>query len=108
MSFIRALTDPIFNELKAIIREYTHETEAMIKKRLKRMLITGIIIAALSSLMITFLGSASILLEIGGLKYQMLSMPAWEAFDVMALTSALIGVLFFLGLYLVIRKQFGP
>ena len=108
MSLIRVITDRLFDELKTILREYGRETEDIIKKRLRRLLITGIVISALSALMISCLSSASLFLEIGGLKYFMTFMPAWKAWDAMGLISALIGGLFLVGLYLVIRKQLRP
>lgn len=105
MSIVRKFTDAIFNEIRAILREYVHETEAAIKKRLQRLLITGVIISILVSLVITMLGTADLFLTIGELKYLSTMMPAWKAWDIMGVTSGVSGAVLFLVLYAVIKKQ---
>lgn len=79
--------------------------EATLKKRLQRLLISSIIIGILLALVISLIGSASLFLLIGSLKYLITLMPAWEAWSVMGLTSAVIGVLLILVLFLFIKRQ---
>ena len=106
MSIVRKFTDAIFNEIRAILREYAHETEAALKQRLKRLVLMGIITSILVSLVITMLGTADLFLTIGELKYLSTMMPAWKAWDIMGVTSGVSGVVLFLVLFLIIRKQF--
>ena len=105
MTLVREIIDALLNEIKAVLREYVHETEAALKKRLKRLLITGIIGSVLLALVISLLGSAALFLLIGQLKYLSTFMPAWEAWDIMGLTSGVIGALLLLVLFIIIRKQ---
>jgi glycopeptide antibiotics resistance protein len=106
LSFIRKFTDAIFDEVRAILREYAHETEAALKRRLKRLVLMGIITSILVSLVISMLGTADLFLTIGELKYLSTMMPAWKAWDIMGVTSGVSGAVLFLVLYLIIRKQF--
>jgi ABC-type multidrug transport system fused ATPase/permease subunit len=92
----------LFNEIKAILREYVHETETALKKRLKRLLITGIIGSVLLTLIISLFGSAALFLLIGQLST---FMPVWMAWDIMGITSGIIGALLLLVLFIIIRKQ---
>jgi di/tricarboxylate transporter len=105
LSIVRKITDALLNEIKAILREYVEETETAVKKRLQRLLIMGIIIGVLAALVVSLLGSASIFLLIGSLKYLSTFMPEWEAWDIMGLTSGLIGGLLFLVLFIFIRRR---
>jgi di/tricarboxylate transporter len=105
LTLVREIIDTLLNEIKAVLREYVHETEAALKKRLKRILITGIIGSVLLALVISLLGSASLFLLIGQLKYLSTFMPAWEAWDIMGLTSGVLGALLLLVLFIIIRKQ---
>jgi di/tricarboxylate transporter len=105
LSLIDKITDAILNLIKAILRESVQDAEAALKKRLRRILITGIIISVLSTLVISLLGSASLFILIGSLKYLSTFMPEWEAWDIMGLTSGVIGGLLFLLLIVIIRKQ---
>ena len=107
MTSLREIIDILFNEIKTVLKEYLHESEAKIKKRFKNLLITSIIIGILLSLVISFLGSASLFILIGSLKYLMTSMPAWIALYIIGITSGVIGALILLALFLIIRKQFG-
>jgi len=95
----------LLNELKAILKEYVHETETALKKRLQKLLITGIIVGVLVALAISLAGSAALFLLIGSLKYLSTSMPAWQAWTIMGLTSAVIAGLLFLALFIIIKKQ---
>ena len=105
MPTIREIIDAVFNEIKAILREYVHETSIALKKRLQKLLITGIIVSILLAIVISLFGSAVLFLIVGQLKYLSTFMPAWMAWDIMGLTSGAIGALFLLVLYLIIRKQ---
>ena len=102
---LRGITDALVKELKKILREYVHETELVLKKRLQRLLVTGIVIGILTSLVITLLGSASLFLEIGSLKYLSTFMPEWKAWEIMGLTSGVVGGALFLVLFIVVRRQ---
>jgi hypothetical protein len=64
----------------------------------------GIIISIMGALVISLLGSASIFLLIGGLEYLSTFMPMWKAWDIIGLTSGIIGGLLFLALFLFIRR----
>jgi hypothetical protein len=59
----------------------------------------GIVISILSALVISLLGSASLFLVIGSLEYLSTFMPMWKAWDIMGLTSGVIGGLLFLVLF---------
>jgi hypothetical protein len=102
---VREIIDELFNEIKAILKEYMRKTENAIKKRLQRLLIIGVIVSALSALVILLIGSAFIFLLIGSLKYLSTFMPEWKAWYIMGLTSGVIGALLFLVLFIIIRKQ---
>jgi di/tricarboxylate transporter len=105
MSFVREIIDALVKEIKAVLIEYVRETEDAVKKRLQRLLNSGIIVGVLLALVISLIGSAVVFLLIGSLKYLSTLMPAWEAWSVMGLTSAAIGIMLFLALFLFIRKE---
>jgi di/tricarboxylate transporter len=105
LTFIREIIDGLVKEIKGILREYVHETEAALKKRLQKLLITGIIVSVLVALVISLIGSAALFLLIGQLKYLSTMMPVWEAWDVMGLTSGVIGIVLLVVVFVVIRKQ---
>jgi O-antigen ligase len=102
---IKEIIKAFFNEIKAIIREYVHEEEAALKKRLKNLLITTIIIIILVSLIILSIGSAYLFILIGSLKYLMTFMPAWKAWYITGITAGVIGALLLLALFIIIRKR---
>jgi len=95
----------LLNEVKSILREYLRETEDALKKRLQRLLISGIIVSVLVSLVILLAGSAALFLLIGSLKYLSTFMPVWMAWTIMGLTSAVISALLFVVLFIFIKKQ---
>ncbi len=105
MPLVREIIDALLNEIKAVLRAYFHETEAALKKRLQRLLIIGIIGSVLFALVTSFIGSASLFLLIGQLEYLRTFMPAWEAWDIMGITSGVIGGLLILALVIIIRNQ---
>jgi len=107
LTSLREIIEILFNEIKAVLREYVYETEVALKKRIKKLLITSIIISILLALTISFLGSASIFILIGSLKYLSTLMPAWKAWYITGISSGIIGALILSGLYLIIRKQLG-
>jgi hypothetical protein len=96
----------LINEAKSIFKEYMHNTEVVLKKRIKKIMIFGIITGVLVSLIISFLGSASLFILIGSLRYLETSMPAWAAWYIIGITSGVTGGILILILYLIIRKQF--
>jgi uncharacterized membrane protein YccC len=102
---IKEIIEAFFNEIKAIIKEYVHEQEAALKKRLKNLLITSIIIIILVSMVILFIGSAYLFILIGSLKYLMTFMPAWKAWYITGIITIVIGALLFLALFIIIRKR---
>jgi hypothetical protein len=102
---LREIISAILNEIKAILKEYVNETEAAVKKRLKRLLITSIVGSVLMALGISFIGSASLFILIGSFKYLSTSMPAWEALYIMGITSGIIAGVLFLALFIIIRRQ---
>jgi hypothetical protein len=95
----------LLNELKAALKAYLHDTEVAFKKRVRKLLLVSITGMVLLAVAITFLGSAALFLLIGQYKYLRQTLPAWLAWDIMGLVAILIGGLFLLGLYLIIRKQ---
>jgi di/tricarboxylate transporter len=105
LSFVKRIADALRNVAKAILTEQVRETENALKKRLQRLLITGIIVSVLLALVISLIGSASLFILIGSLKYLSTFMPQWEAWYIMGLTSGVIGGLLFLVLFIVIRKR---
>ena len=105
MTSIGEIIKVLFNEIKAILREYVHETKVVLEKRLKKLLITSIIISILIILIISFQGSADISTLIGSLKYLNTFMPAWKAWYITGISSGVIGALILLVLSLIIRKQ---
>jgi hypothetical protein len=102
---LREIIGAILNEIKAILKEYMTETEAAVKKRLKKLIIISIVGSVLMALGISFIGSASLFILIGSFKYLSTSMPAWEALYIMGITSGIIAGVFFFGLFIIIRNQ---
>ena len=95
----------VLNEAKSALRDYMHNTEDALKKRIKKILIYVIVTSVLVALITSFLGSASLFILIGSLSYLELSMPAWAAWYTVGITSGVIGALIILVLFLIIRKQ---
>jgi ABC-type multidrug transport system fused ATPase/permease subunit len=102
---IKEIIEALFKEIKGFLKEYLNETETALKKRLKKLLIISIIVSVLLALVISFVGSASLFILIGSLKYLMTFMPAWKAWYITGISSGVIGALVLLGLFLFIRKQ---
>jgi len=105
LASLKEIIYSLLNEIKAILKEYLRETETALKKRLQRLLIAGIIVAVLVALVILLIGSAALFLIIGSLKYLSTFMPAWEAWMIMGLTSAVVATLLFVVLFIFIRKK---
>src|SRR5512141_2597631 len=102
---LREIIGAILSEIKTILREYMNETEAAVKKRLKKLIIVSIIGSVLMSLGISFIGSASLFILIGSFKYLSTSMPAWEALYIVGITSGVIAGVLFFALFIIIRRQ---
>jgi hypothetical protein len=105
LSSLKEIIYSLLNEVKSILREYLRETEAALKKRVQRLLISGIAVSVLVALVILLTGSAALFLLIGSLKFLSTFMPVWMAWAIMGLTSAVIAALFFGVLFIFIRKQ---
>ncbi|MGA2683193.1 MAG: hypothetical protein ABSF44_15505 [Candidatus Bathyarchaeia archaeon] len=105
MPLVREIINALLNEVKSILREYVREAKTTVKKRIQRILIAGIIVSILLGLAIALIGSASIFILIGSLKYLSTFMPAWKAWYIIGLTSGVVGSLLFLVLFIFIRKQ---
>ena len=105
MASLKEIIYSLLNEVKAILKEYLSETEVALKKRLQRLLIAGLIVGVLGTLVILLIGSAALFLIIGSLKYLSSFMPAWEAWTLMGLTSAVVAGVLFVVLFVFIRKQ---
>ena len=95
----------VLNEAKLALKEYMRDTEDALKKRIKRMLLYGIVTSVLVALITSFLGSASLFILIGSLRYLQLSMPAWAAWYTVGISSGITGAVLILVLFLIIRKQ---
>ena len=102
---LREIIGAILSEIKAILKEYMDETEAAVKKRLKKLIIISIISSVLMALGISLIGSASLFILIGSFKYLSISMPAWAALYIMGITSGVTAGLLFFALFIIIRKQ---
>jgi hypothetical protein len=102
---IKEIIAAAVKEVKKILKDYLNETETALKKRAKNLLITGIIISILLALIISLIGSASLFGLVGSLEYLMTFMPSWQAWYITGISSAIIGGLILLGLFLFIRKQ---
>jgi len=105
MTSIKEIIYTLLNEIKSVLRDYMNETEVALKKRLKKILLVGIITSILTALVASFLGSASLFILIGSLRYLELSMPAWKAWYIVGISSGIIGVIIILMLYIIIRRQ---
>ena len=105
MPSVKEIIYALLNEIKSILKEYVHETETALKKRLQKLLITSIIVSVLVALVILLVGSAALFLLIGSLKYLSTSMPAWQAWTIMGFTSFAIAGLLFLVLFIIIKRQ---
>lgn len=95
----------VLNEAKLALREYMRDTEDALKKRIKKLLLYGILTSVLVALITSFLGSASLFILIGSLRYLQLSMPAWAAWYTVGISSGITGGVLILVLFLIIRKQ---
>ncbi len=58
----------LLNDAKSILKEYMHDTQNVLKKRLQKLLITSIITLIFLALGISLIGTDSIFLIIGSLK----------------------------------------
>jgi uncharacterized BrkB/YihY/UPF0761 family membrane protein len=102
---LREIVAAVLNEFKAALKEYANEAETALKKRIKRLLIVGIVGTILLSIGISLAGSAALFILIGSLRYLETSMPAWKAWLVIGATAAIAAAVLFIALFLIIRKQ---
>ncbi len=102
---LREIVAAILNEIKAALKEYANEAEIALKKRVKRLLIVGIVGTILLSIGISLAGSAALFILIGSLRYLETSMPAWKAWLIIGATAAIAAAVLFIALFLIIRKQ---
>jgi hypothetical protein len=108
LSFIGKIAEEILNEIRATLRGYVRETEDALKKHTRKLLVTVIILGVLAAVVTVLLGSAAVFILIGSVEYLEASMPAWEAWDVVGLTSAVVGGLLLLVVMVIIRKELRP
>ena len=102
---LREIMGSILKEIKAILQEYMNEAETAVKKRLKRLILIGIVSSVLLTLGISLIGSASLFILIGSLKYLSTMMPSWEAWYIIGITSGIAAAVLFLALFIIIKKQ---
>jgi hypothetical protein len=102
---LRELITSFLNEVKATLQEYAQKQEAALKTRLKKLLIISITSAVIMSVGISMAGAASLFFLIGSLRYLETFLPAWQAWFVIAGTSAVVAAALFIVLFLIIRKQ---
>src|SRR5665647_417873 len=102
---LREIMGSILKEIKAILKEYLNEAETAVKKRLKRLILIGIVGGVLLTLGISLIGSASLFILIGSLKYLSTMMPSWEAWYIIGITSGIAAAVLFLALFIIIKKQ---
>ncbi|MCW4025074.1 MAG: hypothetical protein NWF01_08580 [Candidatus Bathyarchaeota archaeon] len=105
MPSVHEIIKTILNEAKAALKEFLQETETNAKQQLKKLLIISIISSILLAVAISFLGSASLFLLVGSLKYMKMFVPAWLAWIIMGITAIIIAIVLIIVLYLIIRKQ---
>ncbi len=105
MPTIKEIIEAILNEIKGILKESLNEAGTALKKRLKKLLIISIIVSVLLALIVSFVGSASLFILLGSLKYLVTLMPAWKAWYITGISSGVIGAVILLGLFLFIKKQ---
>ena len=79
MSSTKKTVEDFLDEIKAAVIEYLHKMEAAAKARLKKLLVISIITMILVATASSFIGTASIFIIIGSLKYWMMFVPAWLA-----------------------------
>jgi uncharacterized protein involved in cysteine biosynthesis len=105
MSLTKKTVEDFLDEIKAAVKEYLQKLETSFKQRLKKLLIVTIITAVLLAAAMSFIGTASIFIIIGSLKYFIMFLPAWLAWILMGIISILIGVALLVIVFLIIRSQ---
>jgi phosphotransferase system glucose/maltose/N-acetylglucosamine-specific IIC component len=101
---LKEIIQGFLDELQKVLKEYAQKQEAALKARLKKFIIISIAGSVIMTLAISMAGTAALFFQIGSLRYLETTMPAWEAWMVMAATSALIAVALFTALFLIIKK----
>lgn len=102
---LKELIIQVLDQIKEALKEYAQKQEGAMKRRLKRLLIYSITGAVLMSVGISMAGAASLFFLIGSLRYLQTFMPAWQAWFVVAASSAVTAAVLFIALFFVIRSQ---
>ena len=102
---LKEIIRSFLEELRCVLKEFADKQEAVLKTRLKKILITSIMGAVILSLAISLAGAAALFFLIGTLRYLETFLPAWQAWLVMASIAGVIAAALFITLYLIIRKQ---
>ena len=105
MSISKKTIEDFLKEVKAAIKESFKETTDAIKNRLRKLLIISIIGIVLIAVVVSFIGSAVLFILLGSYKYLTLFLPAWEAWIVMGITALVIGIIFLVAVFLIVRSQ---
>jgi CBS domain containing-hemolysin-like protein len=105
VSLTKKTVKEVLDETKSAIKEYLHETEIKLKERFRKLIISSIISIVLVTVAISFMGTAAIFITIGGFKYLSMFMQAWLALILMGITSIVIGLVFLLAVFIIIRRQ---
>lgn len=106
MAPLKDVLKQLFNEIKTALEEYFQETEAVMKQRIKKLLIFSIATTILLSVAISMIGAASLFFLIGSLRYLQTFMPAWQAWMVIGGTAAVVAAALLISLALIIYRQF--
>ena len=97
----------IFEEIKCQTKKFLNETEDDIKKRLKRLLLTGVVVAVLVAVVASLFGSTVLFLLIGSILYLATFLPYWLAFIIIGVTALVAGVAILVAVYIIISKKLG-
>jgi phosphotransferase system glucose/maltose/N-acetylglucosamine-specific IIC component len=103
---LKEIIQGFFEELKKALKEYTKKQEASFKAHLRKILIVSITSMVLMALAISMAGTAALFFLIGSLRYLETFLPVWQAWMIMATTSAIAAASLFVTLFFIIRKQF--
>jgi len=102
---IKELIQSFFEELKKALSEYAQKQEAAVKARLRKIFIVSITSVVLLTIAISMASTAGLFFLIGSLRYLETFLPAWQAWMIMATTSAVVAAALFIALFLIIRRE---
>ena len=105
MSLLGRIANMLFGDVRSAVDVFVREIEDVFKERVRAVLVTCVIIGFLSALAFLMLGSASILLLIGSVKYLSTTMPVWEAWETAGLIAGFVGLILLFALFIVTRKR---